>query len=105
MGTPPKSNGEPNLSFLENSLLSIAKYLCNDAVIFIKSTVPVGTNKFVNEFIQPKLKKNIKVIIASNPEFLKEGEAINDFKKPDRIIIGNDNKYVKKYLKRLMRSS
>tara|TARA_Y200000002_G_scaffold356502_1_gene338323 strand:- start:162 stop:1460 length:1299 start_codon:yes stop_codon:yes gene_type:complete len=100
VGTPPKSNGEPNLSFLENSLRSIAKYLCNDAVIFIKSTVPVGTNKFVDEFIQPKLKKNIKVIIASNPEFLKEGEAINDFKKPDRIIIGNDNKYVKKISKK-----
>jgi UDPglucose 6-dehydrogenase len=62
--------------------------------------VPVGTNKFVDEFIQPKIKKNIKVIIASNPEFLKEGEAINDFKKPDRIIIGNDNEYVKKISKK-----
>ena len=103
VGTPPKSNGEPNLSFLKDSLNSITKYLRNDAVIFIKSTVPVGTNKFVDDFIRPKIKKNIKVVIASNPEFLKEGEAVNDFKRPDRIIVGNDDEYVKKISKKAYR--
>ena len=57
VGTPPKANGQPNLSYLKNSLTSIAKNLKNDVAVFIKSTVPVGTNEFAKEFIQKKNKK------------------------------------------------
>ncbi len=104
VGTPPKVNGKPNLSYLKNSLTSIAENLENDVAIFVKSTVPVGTNKFAKEFIQKKIKKDLKISFASNPEFLKEGNAVSDFKKPDRIIIGTDDPLVKKVSKEIYKN-
>ena len=99
VGTPSKSNGEPNLNFLKSSLRSIGEHLQKDVVIYIKSTVPVGTNHFAERYLSKILKKDLKVLFASNPEFLKEGDAVLDFKDPDRIIIGIKDNYVKKISK------
>ena len=73
---------------------SIAKYMDSDKIIIEKSTVPVGTSNYIKKNINKVLKlrkKSLKVSLVSNPEFLKEGSAIDDFMKPDRIIIGLDD--------------
>jgi len=97
VGTPPKKNGDPDLSFLKKAIESINYGLDpkNKTVIpvFIKSTVPVGTNLFAQKYLK-SFGENAHLVFASNPEFLKEGDAINDFKNPDRIIIGSENKKV-----------
>lgn len=97
VGTPPKKNGDPDLSFLKKAIKSIYQELdCeNKAIIpiFIKSTVPVGTNLFAQKYLKSFV-KNTTLVFASNPEFLKEGDAVNDFKNPDRIIIGSEDKKV-----------
>ena len=98
----PKANGLFNLS--KNSLTSIAKNLKNDVAVFIKSTVPVGTNEFAKKFIQKKTRNDINISFASNPEFLKEGNAVSDFKKPDRIIIGTKDPQIKKLSKKIYKN-
>ena len=104
VGTPPKKNGHPNLSFLNQSLESLAKNINHPAIIFIKSTVPVGTNKYAEAFFKKiSRNKNAKITFASNPEFLKEGAAVQDFKKPDRIVIGTENNEVVKISKAIYR--
>jgi UDPglucose 6-dehydrogenase len=102
VGTPPKKNGSPNLSYLEQSLISISKDINRSIVIFIKSTVPVGTNKYAAKFFQElDVRGKHKVTFASNPEFLKEGDAVNDFKKPERIIIGTHDRQIKIIAKKI----
>lgn len=102
VGTPPKKNGNPDLSYLEKSLVSISKSIKNSTTIFIKSTVPVGTNDYAKKFYSKISTKNeIKVVFASNPEFLKEGNAVIDFKNPDRIIIGSKDNSVKQISKKI----
>ena len=100
VGTPAKKNGSPNLEYVSNVFISLAKNITNNGVIFIKSTVPVGTNRKMQAIFR-KHNDNQKIKFASNPEFLKEGDAINDFKKPDRIIIGSDDKEVQKISNRI----
>ena len=92
--TPSKKNGDADLSSILKTSQSIAEYMSTDKVIIEKSTVPVGTSDYIRKIINKGLKlrnKNLKVSIVSNPEFLKEGSAVDDFMKPDRIIIGLDN--------------
>ena len=101
VGTPPKKNGEPDLRYLKSSLRSIGEFLDNNAVIYIKSTVPVGTNHFAEKYLAKKIKKGVKTFFASNPEFLKEGDAVKDFKKPDRVVIGTKDNFVKKLSKEI----
>ncbi|MDA7576227.1 UDP-glucose/GDP-mannose dehydrogenase family protein [Gammaproteobacteria bacterium] len=96
VGTPDKGNGTSDLSALYDVFESIEENISQDSIIFIKSTVPLGTSteiykRFKKLFQNPKF----DVQLASNPEFLKEGDAINDFKKPDRIIIGTDSEEVR----------
>jgi len=96
VGTPDSGDGTSDLTALNIVFRSLQDKLTKDALIFIKSTVPMGTNqKVVKNY--PKLFQNTKfnIELASNPEFLKEGDAINDFKKPDRIIVGTNSKKVK----------
>ena len=93
--TPPKSNGDADLSSVKKVSISIAEHMKTYKVIVQKSTSPVGTYSFIKKNISStlkKAKKNISFDVASNPEFLKEGNAISDFMKPDRIIIGIENK-------------
>ena len=93
--TPPKKNGQPNMNQISKVAQDIATFMTSEKIIVQKSTVPVGTSDFIIDIIEKtfkKIKKNpIKFSIASNPEFLKEGTAIDDFMKPDRIIIGTNN--------------
>lgn len=93
VGTPPKKNGEADLSTVFGVADKIAKNLKSGfTIISCKSTVPVGTNKKVEELINKVKPKNAKVAIASVPEFLREGTALYDTLNADRVIIGSDSK-------------
>ncbi len=88
VGTPPKPDGSANLSYIEAVAKDIAKYKNGYKVVVNKSTAPVGTGKWIRKVIEDNqtVKKNFAV--ASNPEFLREGSAIDDFMRPDRVVIG-----------------
>ncbi len=92
VGTPSLANGEADLTGVENVARNIALNLNGYRLIVEKSTVPVETGKWVKHTIATYVKRNIKFDIASNPEFLREGQAINDFMHPDRIVIGVESK-------------
>jgi len=91
VGTPEGEEGRADLSQVEAAAISIAKNLQDYAVIVNKSTVPVGTAKHLKLLIADHLSKKIPFDVVSCPEFLKEGSAIDDCMKPDRIIIGSDS--------------
>ncbi|HHP5661880.1 UDP-glucose dehydrogenase family protein [Bacillus paranthracis] len=91
VGTPQKENGSANLQYIEQVAKDIAHNLTQDAIIVIKSTVPVGTNDYVKKIIEQNLKANVKINMVSNPEFLREGSAIHDSFYGDRIVIGTDD--------------
>lgn len=86
--TPSKSNGEADLSFVEAVSRQIASHLSEYRLIVEKSTVPVQTGEWVMKTIKETVKPGVEFDVASNPEFLREGTAINDFLKPDRVILG-----------------
>ena len=86
VGTPSRDDGSTDLQYLYASAESVAKNMKKEAIIVIKSTVPIGTSCALTSFIKSKTDKTFYLI--NNPEFLKEGQAIEDFMKPDRVIIG-----------------
>ena len=86
VGTPPAADGSADLSALWKVVASIAPHLHPQAVVVTKSTVPVGTCAGIEERLKAALGRDCRV--ASNPEFLKEGAAIEDFQKPDRVVVG-----------------
>lgn len=92
VGTPPKENGEADLSMVEAAASSIAKNLDGYTVVVTKSTVPIGTNKRVREILLSQKPEKALFDIASCPEFLREGSALGDTLHPDRIVIGAENK-------------
>lgn len=95
VNTPPKPNGETDLSYVEEAAKGIARALNKYKIIVNKSTVPVGTGDFVRKIIEKyKKSEDIKFDVVSNPEFLREGSAINDTLYPDRIVIGAPNREV-----------
>ena len=89
VGTPPKSDGSPDLSFVEAAARSIAEHMNGYKVIVTKSTVPIGTGEYLRKLIREQQKSRLNFGIVSNPEFLREGAAINDFMRPDRVVIGS----------------
>ena len=89
VGTPQGDDGSANLSALWAVVKGIAPHLREDAVVVTKSTVPVGTNAKIYAMLQELTGRDVDV--ASNPEFLKEGAAIDDFEKPDRVVVGVRN--------------
>ncbi|MFZ9454504.1 MAG: UDP-glucose dehydrogenase family protein [Bacteroidia bacterium] len=94
VGTPPGEDGSADLSYVLQVAHSIGTYMQNPLLVVTKSTVPVGTSQRVKKELQHALQqrqKHIDVFVASNPEFLKEGAAIEDFMKPDRIVVGTDS--------------
>jgi UDPglucose 6-dehydrogenase len=94
VGTPPDEDGSADLQYVLAVAQSIAEHMTEYRVVIDKSTVPVGTADRVRERIQQTLTGDGKLLefdVVSNPEFLKEGAALDDFMKPDRIIIGTDN--------------
>ena len=88
VGTPPKDNGEADLSVVEHVAKEIAKAMPSYRLVVEKSTVPVNTGEWIEHTIQAFHRPNVKFDVASNPEFLREGSAIEDFMHPDRIVIG-----------------
>lgn len=87
VGTPSKENGEADLSYVEAAAESIAKNLDGYKVIVTKSTVPVGTNRWIKQLISERSGKD-SFDVVSNPEFLREGRAVHDVFHPDRVVIG-----------------
>jgi len=88
VGTPPRDNGETDLSYVESVATEIARHIDRYKIIVNKSTVPVGTGDFVRKTIDRNRRRKVEFDVVSNPEFLKEGTAINDSLYPDRIVIG-----------------
>lgn len=104
VGTPMGEDGSADLQYVLSVAKQIGKLLTQNTIIVNKSTVPVGTADKVKQIIKEQLnKRNVKIKydVVSNPEFLKEGMAINDFMKPDRIVIGTNSAYALKVMKRL----
>ncbi|WP_080848584.1 UDP-glucose dehydrogenase family protein [Cytobacillus gottheilii] len=91
VGTPENPDGTANLSFLQEAVYAIAAHIEKDVIICTKSTVPVGTNERIAEMIKDMTPSQLHVSIVSNPEFLREGSAINDFFHGDRIVIGTED--------------
>jgi UDPglucose 6-dehydrogenase len=104
VGTPPDEDGNADLKHVLDVASDIGKYMEKYLVVVTKSTVPVGTAKRVKEVVKKQLDHrgiNLKFDVVSNPEFLKEGAAVNDFLKPDRIVIGVESKKAEEIMKRL----
>lgn len=101
VGTPPRDNGEADLSYVENVACKIAIEMPSYRLIVEKSTVPVHTGKKIEATVRTNNKRRIKFDVASNPEFLREGQAINDFMHPDRIVIGVKSKKARDMLIKL----
>ena len=88
VGTPPKENGEADLSYVENVARGIAEAATTPKIVVEKSTVPVETGEKISQVLSHYNPHNVDFEVVSNPEFLREGSAIEDFMKPDRIVIG-----------------
>lgn len=103
VGTPPKSDGSPDLSFVESAAASIAEHMNGYKVVVTKSTVPIGTGEHIRKFITERKKTRASFGVVSNPEFLREGAAINDFMRPDRVVIGSRDEEAVAIMKDLYR--
>lgn len=104
VGTPPDEDGSADLKYVLGVAREIGKSMDHYLVVVTKSTVPVGTSMKVKNAILEELKKrgeDIPFDVASNPEFLKEGSAVDDFLKPDRIVIGTESEKAQKVMKKL----
>jgi UDPglucose 6-dehydrogenase len=94
VGTPPKEDGETDLSQVEGAAKDIARHINEYKIVVNKSTVPVGTGDFVRRTIEDNKGCDVNFDVVSNPEFLREGQAINDAAYPERIVIGAPNQKV-----------
>lgn len=101
VGTPENEDGSANLNYVFDVARQIAENVTRDCLVVIKSTVPIGTNDRVETFINKHLKNDVKVEIASNPEFLAQGTAVRDTMYASRIIIGVESKNAKQVLKKI----
>ena len=91
VGTPPRGDGSADLSYVEAVAREIAEHIKEYKVIVTKSTVPVGTGERLRKIISDNLKRRVNFDMVSNPEFLREGAAIEDFMRPNRVVIGADS--------------
>lgn len=104
VGTPPDEDGSADLRYVLEVAKTIGRYMNKYLVVVTKSTVPVGTASKVKAMIQAELDKrgiNVEFDVASNPEFLKEGNAIDDFMKPDRVVVGVESERARDLITRL----
>src|SRR5215203_6734764 len=90
VGTPPKEDGSPDMSYYQQAAEDVAGAINDYKVLVTKSTVPVGTGKWLKSFVSERLTNGADFGVASNPEFLREGAAIQDFMRPDRVVIGSN---------------
>ena len=91
VGTPPKEDGSADLQYVERVAKDIARYQNGFKVVVNKSTVPVGAGQWIKEVIKKNQPEPKHFAVVSNPEFLREGSAIEDFMRPDRVVIGSDS--------------
>ena len=91
VGTPPQNDGGADLSYVKEVARIIAKNMDSYKVIVTKSTVPVGTGKIIQDVINENLESSCPFDVASNPEFLREGSAVEDFLRPNRVVIGTSS--------------
>jgi len=91
VGTPPAADGSADLSYVEVAARKIAEHMDSYKVVATKSTVPVGTGKHLTSLIRAHQPKPVDFSVVSNPEFLREGAAISDFMRPDRVVIGGSD--------------
>ena len=101
VGTPELPDGSANLSFVAIVSRQIAESIEKDCLVVVKSTVPIGTNDKVEQFIKDSLTHNVKVEVASNPEFLSQGHAVRDTLEAKRIVIGTESENAEKILKEI----
>lgn len=101
VGTPEMPDGSANLSYIATVSRQIAETIEKDCLVVVKSTVPVGTNDKVEQFIKDFLTHDVKVEVASNPEFLAQGTAVHDTLHAARIIIGTESKEAEELLKKI----
>lgn len=101
VGTPEQPDGSANLSYVATVSRQIAETIEKDCLVVVKSTVPIGTNDKVEQFIKDSLVHDVKVEVASNPEFLAQGTAVRDTLEAKRIIIGTESKEAEKMLKEI----
>ncbi|MBN2764852.1 MAG: UDP-glucose/GDP-mannose dehydrogenase family protein [Paludibacteraceae bacterium] len=106
VGTPPGDDGSADLKFVMEVARTVGRKMNNYVLLVTKSTVPVGTAKLVRKAIQEELDKRglqIDFDVASNPEFLKEGDAIKDFMSPDRVVVGVESERAREVMTKLYR--
>ena len=103
VGTPPQPDGTPDMSYYRQAAKDIAGSMNGYKVLVTKSTVPVGTGKWLREFVAVNLAVETDFGVASNPEFLREGAAIEDFMRPDRVVIGSNEERAIEVMKDLYR--
>ncbi len=104
VGTPEKPDGSANLSYIATVARQIAECIENDCLIVVKSTVPIGTNDKVEQFIKDFLVHNVKFEVASNPEFLAQGTAVYDTLNAARIVIGTESQWAEERLKEIYKN-
>ena len=93
VGTPERKDGSANLDYVFNVAKQIAQSIEKDCIVVVKSTVPIGTNDEVEQYIKENLKHNVNIEVASNPEFLAQGTAVRDTLHASRIVIGTESKF------------
>ena len=104
VGTPELPDGSANLSYVATVSRQIAETVERDCLVVVKSTVPIGTNDKVEQFIKDSLTHNVKIEVASNPEFLAQGHAVRDTLEAKRIVIGTESKYAENMLKEIYKN-
>lgn len=103
VGTPPSPDGSADMSFVNAASTEVARHIRNYKVIVMKSTVPVGTGQRLTELIKANLPAPVDFSVVSNPEFLREGAAISDFMRPDRVVIGSRDERATEVMRELYR--
>lgn len=104
VGTPEKNDGSANLDYVENVAKQIAENIEKDCLVVIKSTVPIGVNEKIEKYINENKINNVRVEVASNPEFLAQGSAIKDTLNGFRIVIGTESEWAENILKSIYTS-
>jgi len=103
VGTPEGPNGKPDLSQIETVAQSLSSYIQEYKVIVVKSTVPLGTTRRLSNLIKKQQRRKVKFDIVYNPEFLREGTAIEDFMRPNRVVIGSNSEEATRVVKEIYR--
>lgn len=101
VGTPERADGSANLDYVYSVCKQIAESLENDCVVVVKSTVPIGTNDNIEDYLRKNVKNNIYIYVASNPEFLAQGTAVRDTLYASRIVIGTEDDKAKEILTKM----